>query len=213
VAPNRLWLIRHGQSEWNASGRWQGQADPPLSQHGHHQAALLAERLAKLSPAALYTSDLRRAAQTAAPLAEVFGRPAIPRADLREVDIGGWAGKTYDEIVAAFPDEIIAWQAGEDVARGGGERYTDLARRAVGFLDHLRHHHDGEDVVAVTHGGWIRAVLTHILDLDHNHPGLGGNANTGITVLRYLPTGLRLVTHNDQAHLDGISLLTPPDAV
>jgi broad specificity phosphatase PhoE len=205
VAPNRLWLIRHGQSEWNASGRWQGQADPPLSPRGHQEAALLAERLAKLSPAALYTSDLRRAAQTAAPLAEVFSRVPIARTDLREVDIGAWAGKTFDEIVAAFPEEVAAWRSGEDVARGGGERFTDLSRRAVAFLDHLRHHHDGEDVVAVTHGGWIRAVLTHILDLPHNHPALGGNANTGITLLRYIPTGLRLITHNDHAHTGGAS--------
>jgi broad specificity phosphatase PhoE len=205
VAPNRLWLIRHGQSEWNASGRWQGQADPPLSQHGQHEAALLAERLAKLSPAALYTSDLQRAAQTAAPLAEAFDHSPIPRTELREVDIGTWSGKTFDEIVAAFPEEFAAWRSGEDVARGGGERFTDLTRRAVGFLDGLRHHHDGEDVVAVTHGGWIRAALSHILGLAHNHPGLGGTANTGITVLRYLPTGLRLLVHNDHAHVENVS--------
>jgi broad specificity phosphatase PhoE len=206
VAPNRLWLIRHAQSAWNASGRWQGQADPPLSEVGRHQSALLAERLAKLAPAALYVSDLQRAQETAAPLAEAFNLLPILRTDLREVDIGGWSGKTFDEILAAFPDEVAAWSAGEDIARGGGERFADLTRRAVAFLDELADRHDGDDVVAVTHGGWIRAAISHVLDLRHNHPGLGGTANTGITILRYIPTGLRLSTHNDHAHLDAVDL-------
>lgn len=204
MAPNRLWLVRHGQSVWNASGRWQGQADPPLSQLGHHQAALLADRLIKVGPAAIYASDLQRAAQTAGPLAEALGLTVEPRAELREIDIGGWAGKTFDEIVAAFPEEVAAWHAGEDVARGGGEYFADLTRRAVGFVDELATRHDGDDVVAVTHGGWIRAVLCHVLGVPNSHPGLGGTANTGITILRYLPTGLRLLTHNDHAHLDDL---------
>jgi probable phosphoglycerate mutase len=202
----RIWLVRHGQSAWNALGRWQGHADPPLSETGLGQAERVGERLAGLRPAAIYSSDLRRCAQTAAPLARRTGAELVLRTDLREVDIGRWSGLTTTQIQERFPDEWDRWRAGEDIRRGGGESFTELAKRVTTALDDIAAAHTVEgrpaEVVVVSHGGAIRALMTTALGLD---PGrdehLGGPSNASLTVLRSIPAGYRLERFNDSGHL------------
>jgi broad specificity phosphatase PhoE len=205
VLTARIWLIRHGESVWNAGGRWQGQADPGLSELGLAQAERVGQRLAALKPAHLYTSDLRRCRETAAPLARALGREAIPRADLREIDIGTWSGLTRAEIEQAHPHEWARWQAGEDFKRGGGESFADLTVRALTAVGELLAAHDGEDLAIVTHGGWIRCVVAAALGLEAPlTPTLGGAGNASMTTLRVFDGGLRLEAFNDAGHLDGL---------
>src|SRR5580765_6857553 len=97
-----LVLVRHAESTWNAEGRWQGHADPPLSDAGRAQAEALAEDLAGERFDAVYTSDLARAAQTAEIIARRFGLPAVSDPALREVDVGSWSGLTREEVAARF---------------------------------------------------------------------------------------------------------------
>ncbi len=99
----RLLLVRHGESEWNAAGRLQGQADPPLSNLGRHQAARAAARLVDEPIDAIVSSDLVRASATARALADAIGMPVTERVDLREVDLGSWTGAAREEIEAAIP--------------------------------------------------------------------------------------------------------------
>lgn len=204
MAPRRLLLVRHAQSVWNAEGRFQGQADPPLSALGRRQAQFVAERLAPLAPVAIHTSDLGRCRETAAPLAAALGLEPVAHVGLREIDVGRWSGLTVAEIEATHPDEFARWRAGEDVRRGGGERFSDLTVRAVAFLEWVGSAYDGGVVVAVSHGGWIRALACHVLGLPQPADGLGGMHNTGLCRIGFGPRGPRVESYNDHAHLDHV---------
>lgn len=152
-----LLLVRHGQSEWNASGRWQGQADPPLSELGATQAAEAAGRLADFGFSAVVTSDLRRARATADILAGHLGLGVAVDTDLREIDVGDWTGLTRAEIEARWPGELAAWSEGRSESPLGGEDRTALTERAAAALARAAAAaQPGDRLLIVTHGALIR---------------------------------------------------------
>jgi broad specificity phosphatase PhoE len=152
-----VYLARHGQSDWNAAGRWQGHADRPLTALGLRQAADLAEELAGVTLDAVYSSDLRRARETAAAVAGPRGLTVETLAALREVDVGSWSGLTRAQARARFPDGFRRWTEGghgwED-----GEPYERMSKRVVDAVRRIAAEHDGESVLVVSHGGPIRAL-------------------------------------------------------
>jgi probable phosphoglycerate mutase len=153
-------LIRHAESVWNASGRWQGQGDPPLSADGSRQAEALARELAGREIEVLYASDLARAAETAAILAARL--ELVPRleARLRERDLGQWTGLTGDEIEARAPGDLARVRALDpDVRPGGGESSREVGARARAAVEEIAKLHAGRRVAVVTHLGVIRALL------------------------------------------------------
>jgi probable phosphoglycerate mutase len=159
-----LWLIRHGQSEWNASGRWQGQADPPLSPAGEAQAEALAEQLAgelvAEGVALLESSDLRRAQATAEPLARRLGLPVCASPVYRELDAGEWSGLRREEIEARDPDLLARFDREASGARPpGGETREVIRERARAAIEALGAAHEGQRIVIVTHLGFIRALV------------------------------------------------------
>ena len=99
-------LARHGETEWNREGRWQGWADPPLNDAGRAQARTLAEELRTIPFDAVYASDLRRARETAVIVAAPHAVPVLTDAGLREIDVGSWSGLTRREIEERFPDGL-----------------------------------------------------------------------------------------------------------
>jgi broad specificity phosphatase PhoE len=158
-----LWLIRHAESTWNAAGRWQGQADPPLSERGRQQALELARELRVEELELLISSDLARAAQTAAILGEQLGLEVHPEPLLRELDAGRWSGLMRREIEARDPEALARFDASEPGARaGGGESLLELRQRARRALAALAAAHPGRRVAVVTHGGVIRALLPQL---------------------------------------------------
>jgi glucosyl-3-phosphoglycerate phosphatase len=156
-----LLVVRHGRTEWNATGRFQGMGDPPLDQVGEHQAAALAVELAPMRPSAVVSSDLRRARCTAAAVAAATGLDVEVDAGLREVDLGTWEGLTRDEAEAAYPDEYRRWRDGEDIRRGGGETVAEAGSRAAAALLGLAGRAAPGDgpMVVVTHGIVLQAAL------------------------------------------------------
>ena len=168
----RLLCIRHAQSTWNELGRWQGQADPPLSEAGRAAALALAERLGAEAHRwrALVTSDLVRARETAAILGRTLMLTPETWPQLREVDIGSWSGRASAEIEALWPEDYRRFRAGDPELRlGGGESRRALRARALAAVRELEQRFDGEPIVVVTHLGWLRALA----------PGLElGNAGT-----------------------------------
>ena len=155
-----LLLIRHAESSWNAAGRWQGHGDPPLSDCGRVQANSLARELARETIDVLVSSDLRRAAETAAALGEARGlRPELnPR--LRELDIGDWEGLTRDQIERTAGNVLRRFDDGDpDVRPGGGENLREIAQRAFSVMAELLDAHPGRRLAVVTHLGVIRALL------------------------------------------------------
>jgi broad specificity phosphatase PhoE len=151
-------MVRHGETDWNRENRFQGRADPPLNDAGRAQARALAEELAGEQHAALYTSPLVRAYETAS----IVGRRLAlePRAleGLREVDVGSWSGLTRAEVESRFPTGYRGWL---EYGHGwdDGETYEELGRRVVSTLQELGAKHPAEQVLVVTHGGPIRSAL------------------------------------------------------
>ena len=167
-------LIRHAESTWNAAGRWQGLGDPPLSARGLGQVDALAAALADERIDALVTSDLRRAAETAAALGRRLNLSPVADPRLRERDIGVWTGLTDAEIRARDPEALARFRAHDpEVRPGGGEGDADLALRARAALASIAAAREGERIAIVTHLGIVRSLLGEI-DLP----------NTGVRVLR-----------------------------
>jgi broad specificity phosphatase PhoE len=116
----RVVLLRHGRTEWNASGRFQGKLDSPLDSIGMAQAAAAGVALLPMQADALVSSDLQRAVDTAAAVGSECGLAVTTDGRLQEIDLGTWQGLTRVEAKAAYPEEYARWQAGEDARRGGG---------------------------------------------------------------------------------------------
>jgi phosphoserine phosphatase len=158
-------IARHGESDWNRSRRWQGHADRPLTERGREQARALAERLAHVELDAVYSSDLRRALDTATTVAERQGLDVQVLPELREVDVGSWSGLTREEAEEQFPDGYVRWRAGfprwED-----GETYEAMTDRVVSAVERIAREHEGGRVLVVSHGGPIRALHAAALGLD-----------------------------------------------
>ncbi|MBN1173135.1 MAG: histidine phosphatase family protein [Micromonosporaceae bacterium] len=157
----RLIIWRHGQTEWNAGGRVQGHADIDLTEAGAAQAAAAAERLAALGPTRIVSSDLRRAADTAAALAAVTGLPVALDSRLRERYYGPWQGLTGPEIIARWPEEHARWRAGHPSIGLGIETLDDLAKRASVVVSEVVA--ENEVVVLATHGGTARQACGAVL--------------------------------------------------
>jgi probable phosphoglycerate mutase len=158
-------LVRHGETDWNRDNRFQGHADPPLNEAGREQARALGAELAGEAFAALYTSPLRRASETARILSGALSlEPRVSDA-LQEVDVGSWSGLTRSEVEARFPDGYRRWL---DYGHGwdDGETYEELGARVVAGLFRIAADHPHERVLAVTHGGPIRSALAAAAGVD-----------------------------------------------
>lgn len=160
-------LVRHAQSEWNASGRWQGWADPPLTEVGHAQARTAGERLAATAEPLqqAVSSDLDRARTTAQIIAGLAGTPELQRRGtveevpgLRELDVGAWSGHTRVEIAAKWPDELARWDAGELASAPGGEDRRHFDERVRAALTEVFSASRHERLLVVAHGGVVRSV-------------------------------------------------------
>jgi broad specificity phosphatase PhoE len=158
-------IARHGESDWNRERRWQGHADRPLTEKGRAQSEALAARLAHIDLDAVYSSDLRRARETAAVVAAAQGLEVDERADLREVDVGSWSGLTRTEAEERFPEGFGRWRRGfpgwED-----GESYEAMTARVVGAVNDIAQRHTYGPVLVVSHGGPIRAIHAAALGMD-----------------------------------------------
>lgn len=164
----RIVLVRHGQSTWNADGRWQGRADPPLSALGVRQAEVAAETIEQFGITRVFASPLQRAHQTATVLADRLGLPVESDRRLEERDAGEWTGKTRTEIEAGWPGFL------RNGDRPKGFETDDVlhhrALRAMGDIGQLA----DEPVVVISHGGLIRVVERALGSEPHSVPNLGG---------------------------------------
>lgn len=177
-------LARHGETDWNRDRRWQGHADRELTELGRAQALALAERLDEFPLAAIYSSDLARARETARPVAERRGLEPIERTDLREVDCGSWSGARHGDL---DPAEIARWRAGEK-GWAGGESYEEMAVRMVAAIRDVAGRHPGEHVLVVSHGAAIRSVHAHAAGLSIHeyrllHPTVANGGLSGVTIV------------------------------
>ncbi|MFE9423390.1 histidine phosphatase family protein [Kitasatospora sp. NPDC006697] len=194
----RIVFWRHGQTSWNLENRFQGTTDIPLTETGYAQARRSARLLAGLKPDLLVSSDLGRAADTAAELAKLTGLDVKHDPGLRETYAGSWQGLTHAEIRARFPEEYEAFRRGEPVRRGGGELTSEVADRSVPVvLAAAEELPEDGTLVVVSHGGTIRTMLGRLLGLEPElWEALGGLSNCCWSVLGRGARGWKLLEHN-----------------
>lgn len=159
-----LWLVRHGQTDWNLGGRWQGQSPhaPGLNDTGRRQALALREKLKGMRFAAIYASDLPRSFQTAELLAETLGMTVTPEPRLREINLGDWEGLLAGEIEARFPREIEERRRDPFHARApNGESPCDVAERVLAAAGEIAQRHPRDSVLLVAHGLSLAIVICH----------------------------------------------------
>lgn len=201
----RIILIRPGETDWNRWGRWQGWVAAPLNEHGRQQAQRLAKFVRNIGMSALYSSDLRRAAETAELLAEKLGYRPIFDARWRERNIGNWQGLTVKEMRSWYPDEyqhLTADRTGFHVP--GGESLNEvLARTREAFKDILAQN-KGETVGILSHTTAINMLLA---DLIPSYTiGSEEFDNTSVTTILHADSGeWQLVAANDVMHLEGLA--------
>jgi broad specificity phosphatase PhoE len=195
-----LYLIRHGETEWNRIGRWQGYSDVPLSDEGRDQARALAERLIteRVRFDHIYASDLLRALETAQIIAEPMHMPVRTLLELREIDIGPWSGLTRAEIVEQFPGAFVEFDLPP-----GAESHESFTRRVTHALQRLTDEHGGQRLAVVTHGGVVRALIRYLQSLEGTDQPIPHIGNTSITELQQADGRWRLIRSNDLAHLSG----------
>jgi ribonuclease H / adenosylcobalamin/alpha-ribazole phosphatase len=163
--PTRLLLIRHGATGHSQESRFSGRNELPLTTAGEQQAAALAGRVAAFGEvAAVVSSPLRRARQTAEAIATRLALDVETDDNLAEVDFGAWEGKTFGEVQAMQPEELSAWLASTDVAPPGGESFAAAGRRVRRGRDALMAAHAGRTVVVVTHVTPIKLLIRLALD-------------------------------------------------
>ncbi|HEX5838227.1 MAG TPA: histidine phosphatase family protein [Anaerolineales bacterium] len=181
-ARSDLWLVRHGQTDWNLVGRWQGQSPqaPGLNEAGRAQALALQSQLAGKQFAAVYSSDLLRARQTADLLAEPLGLPVSLDPRLREMDLGDWEGLLSNEISARFPQLLLERDSNPvHTSAPRGETPACVAERVASALDDIVMNHCGQPVLIVAHGLSLAVVfcLARGFPLDQIYGYVPGNAS------------------------------------
>ena len=200
----RLILIRHGESTWNRERRIQGQLDPPLSDLGRAQAQGVAKRFAGRKIEALYTSDLLRASQTAAPIAAALGISATPVPELREIFLGEWEGVQTEDLAARFPEAWDAWtrEPSWDLVPGG-EGAATFEQRVETEVRRLLERHPSGDVIVVTHGGVIQVALHYVVGRSSHGIFAFRISNGSVSVLEQRNGRMVITRVNDTSHLEG----------
>jgi probable phosphoglycerate mutase len=200
----RLVAVRHGETEWNAQMRMQGQLDTALSERGRWQAARTAEALADEGIEAIFASDLVRALDTARAIAAVTGLPIVTDTGLRERAFGVFQGHTYAEIDARWPAEAARWRRHDPTfAAEGGESLVEFSGRAVAAVTRIAEGSRGRTVLIVSHGGVLDCLYRAAMGLDLAASRSWELGNAAVNRLLYTGERFTVVGWSDTSHLEG----------
>ena len=205
--PTRILAIRHGETAWNVDGRIQGQLDVPLNDMGRWQVHRLALAVADEDIAAIYSSDLLRALETAQAVSRGSGDPIVTDPGLRERGFGTFEGLSYTEINARWPEMGERWRR-RDPSFGapGGETLNDFYARSVATATRLAALHPGQTIALVSHGGVMDCLYRAATRVALDAPRSWQLGNAAINRLLYTPQGFTLVGWSDTYHLDDDTL-------
>ena len=208
MSETEIILIRHGETEWNLTGRWQGHADSALSARGVAQAEALGERMKSEAVDHVYVSDLKRALHTS----QLVGLPSKwqprPMPALRERDLGVLEGLTTDEMRQKQPDAFRSFmQEGPDYQPPGGESFQQFFNRCSLAMETLASKHPGQKIAAVTHGGVLGAVFRKVLKISLETERNFLLLNCSINRIKMTQSGWQLISWGDICHLSGLNPL------
>lgn len=198
----KIFLIRHGETDWNKLGRLQGNSDVKLSSAGIRQAQLLADNAPFQHVDAIYSSNLSRAIQTAEILAEHFNLRVQQIPDLRETNFGDWEGKSIRELAEKFPVDFGKFfTAPENCRPPHGETFFEAQARVMIALRKIISKHDNQNVLIVAHGSIIRLTIAAVLDMPINKLWAISQFNLAVNVLRVDEGNFTVELLNSTAHL------------
>ena len=195
-------LIRHGQTEWNILGKYQGHSDIDLSVLGIEQANLLAQRLTKEKIDAIYTSDLKRAIKTAECIANKHQLSVQIIPELKEISFGDWEGLDYNTINLKWPGEVERFfKNAESIVIPNGETFYEVEQRSCNAIQKIIEQHRNQTIIIVSHGGTIRALLAHALHIPLKYIWNIRQDNTAVNILKYADNQVVIELLNDTHHL------------
>lgn len=202
MSVQQVYIVRHGETDYNVAHRWQGQLQIPLNANGRAQAHALRDVLVDVTFTGVYSSDLIRAYDTARIITEPHnvGITAEPR--FREMLLGVFQGKTRDELHEQYPTQVEKWNIDDSFAPDGGESRLTTRQRALAAWQAMLAADDAETLLMVTHGGVLRMLMPLILDDPQLQREKFGN--TSLTHLRRSTTNghrWQVVRLNDTTHL------------
>lgn len=200
-----IYLIRHGETDWNSVRKYQGRMDIELNAKGIDEANSVGNKLENYNIDCIYSSTLKRAMKTAEIINSYVSAGTInPTDEIIELNLGEWEGRTWDEIQVEYKEFLKTWMTNRvKVKIPGGESYGDAEIRGINFLRNLVNSCNYENVVIVSHGALIAAVLCSILSIDANHEGNFRVDNCSVNHIYYdkKEDKFTVVTLNDISHL------------
>ncbi len=203
-----LILIRHGETEWNLKGRWQGHDDSPLTENGTRQARMVAESLAGFPFSSLYSSDLGRAMETAAHVSRETGKEIVTDTRLRERALGIFQGLTTSEMRNKYPREFQEFfKSNPDYAIRGAESTRQRFNRNIDCFNELANRHHGETIVIVCHGGVIDSLFRYVIGISLEGPRKYKIWNTGKNTFSHNQGTWQLLVFGDTNHLKDVATL------
>lgn len=206
MSVEKIYLIRHGETEWNITGRWQGILDPPLNETGREQAQKLAAHLKDKPIQAIYSSDLSRAFNTAKALADALGLSPITDKRLRELHIGIFQGLTKPEIIQKYPEEFEAFIAQPFEHRiSEGESRRQLQARMLEAWQDMTARNDIQELAIITHGGAIKMLMTALFPLQRDNFEAQDFPNVSITLLERRGEGWQIAALASTPHLNPVA--------
>ena len=198
----RLCIVRHGETAWNAEHRVQGQLDVPLNEVGQAQAKAAAKALTREKFDAIYSSDLSRARQTAAPTAQLFSMQVVVEKDLRERHYGIFERLTYAEVKLRYPEDYARFEARDpDYAFRTGESLKDFSARSISVISRIVNQHKDRNILVFTHGGVLDKLYRYVTGLPLSAPRDFGIPNAGLNRIELTPEGWQIRAWADVAHL------------
>lgn len=198
----KLYLVRHGESEWNKLKKIQGQIDIPLTEKGIEQAKLIGKRLINEGIEKIYTSDLKRAYDTASIIGKMLNIDVIPLKELREINFGIWEGLTTDIIKSKFSKERELWLKNPEMLKvEGAESILDLQLRAMNEINKIISNNNIDNVLIVSHSATLKTIILGLLNMDISHFKNMTLNNVSLSIIEFRQYNRVLTLLNDTSHL------------
>ena len=198
-----IFLVRHGETVWNTRKLIQGQLDSPLTDNGIHQSNLLSKRMKKINPDIIYTSDLKRAIDTANIINQHIDKDIVEISGIRERHWGVFQGASWPKIKSFFPNQYKYYRNdSRNYVIPNGESYKQVTKRTIESLVDIIENHKNQKIVIVTHGGVISPLIRDLLNIPYEMYRKFVISNTSITKLIYNDFGFSIVSLGDIAHLE-----------
>ena len=199
---NTIYIVRHGQTEWNILGKTQGHGDSNLTAKGRGQAELLAESMTKYPIDYIYSSDLGRAYQTAEIIGNKLSIEVEKTEALREMNFGTWEGRIIKDIIEEDPELYKMWRNEPHLAKiPQGETLSQIKERTDAFIKEINEKYDGKHIVLVTHSLCARIMLLSFLDSDVKNIYRINQANTALNIIELRDYGPVVMKMNDTTHI------------